>query len=87
MSCPAAAISLPLTREVDFAKQKTEGEKNEGSFSPPVSHKCSTAPSLEGVLVRSQPHLRGKRLTVFDKNPLERGRYLVNRLDKIKLKH
>ena len=23
---------LPLTREVDFAKQKTEGEKKEGLF-------------------------------------------------------
>ena len=41
--------SLPLTREVDFAKQKTEGEKNLSELSPPVSHKCSTAPSSEGA--------------------------------------
>ena len=36
---------LPLTREVDFAKQKTEGENN---ISPPASLR-SAAPSSEGA--------------------------------------
>ena len=47
MSSPAAAVSLPLTREVAFAQQMTEGEKMlKKSLSP------SLAQALDSPLVR-----------------------------------
>ena len=47
---PSRAFCLPLTREVDFAKQKTEGENNLHFISPPdKNQRFLPAPSSEGV--------------------------------------
>ena len=47
--------SLPLTREVDFAKQKTEGEtlfaKKQIVFLSPSRDNATTAPSSEGAIM------------------------------------
>ena len=53
--------SLPLMREVDFAKQKTEGEKKLAViFSPPVrNQRFLTAPSSEGALGAGEDKGRG----------------------------
>ena len=45
MPSPAAAACLPLTREVDSPKAKTEGEKSEKKNSLPQSRCRVTAPS------------------------------------------
>ena len=49
MPSPAAAVRLPLMREVDSPQAKTEGEKQEEEiFSPPVFCFAKASPLVRG---------------------------------------
>ena len=49
MPSPAAAVRLPLMREVDSPQAKTEGEKQEEKiFSPPVFCFAKASPLVRG---------------------------------------
>ena len=56
--------SLPLTREVDFAKQKTEGENRQTLFVSKISQNrlslshFVTAPSSEGAEQKIENYIR-----------------------------